>query len=119
MATARRKLSFKNVSSVVVQLLHSIKYNVDVPFANMTMSAGHPFGHGPSSGNSGLATMMAGAHYQSQSNAERTIEALNGASGKKTAPTHTASGGRKPFKVCPEIFTFDRSSDVLHKPVGS
>lgn len=32
-------MSFKNVSSVVVSLLHSIKYTVDVPFANMTMSS--------------------------------------------------------------------------------
>jgi hypothetical protein len=28
----RRKLSFRNVSNVVVQLLHSIKYSVEVPF---------------------------------------------------------------------------------------
>ncbi|VVC99301.1 unnamed protein product [Leptidea sinapis] len=34
----RRKLSFKNVSNVVVQLLHSIKFNVDVPFSNMAAS---------------------------------------------------------------------------------
>ncbi|XP_037089607.1 Ca(2+)/calmodulin-responsive adenylate cyclase-like [Pollicipes pollicipes] len=36
-STQRRKLSFKNVSNVVVQLLHSIKYSVEVPFSNMTM----------------------------------------------------------------------------------
>jgi hypothetical protein len=29
------KLSFKNVSNVVVQLLHSIKYSVEVPFSNL------------------------------------------------------------------------------------
>lgn len=29
------KLSFKNVSNVVVQLLHSIKYSVEVPFSNI------------------------------------------------------------------------------------
>ncbi|KAG0428144.1 hypothetical protein HPB47_024854 [Ixodes persulcatus] len=34
---AGRKLSFKNVSNVVVQLLHSIKYSMDVPFSNMAM----------------------------------------------------------------------------------
>ena len=34
--TSRKKLSFKNVSSVVVSLLHSIKYTVDVPFSNIT-----------------------------------------------------------------------------------
>lgn len=37
--TNRRKLSFKNVSNVVVQLLHSIKYSIDVPFANMSVAA--------------------------------------------------------------------------------
>ncbi|CAG2123300.1 unnamed protein product, partial [Medioppia subpectinata] len=35
--STKRKLSFKNVSNVVIQLLHSIKYNIDVPFANMAM----------------------------------------------------------------------------------
>lgn len=33
----RRKLSFKNVSNVVLQLLHSIKYSVEVPFAHMAV----------------------------------------------------------------------------------
>ncbi|XP_013777431.1 Ca(2+)/calmodulin-responsive adenylate cyclase-like, partial [Limulus polyphemus] len=32
----KRKLSFKNVSNVVLQLIHSIKFNVDVPFSNIT-----------------------------------------------------------------------------------
>ncbi|XP_060529634.1 Ca(2+)/calmodulin-responsive adenylate cyclase-like isoform X1 [Cylas formicarius] len=36
-AAQRRKLSFKNVSNVVVQLLHSIKYSMEVPFSNMTL----------------------------------------------------------------------------------
>ncbi|KAJ6225324.1 hypothetical protein RDWZM_003869 [Blomia tropicalis] len=35
--STKRKLSFKNVSNVVIQLLHSIKYSIDVPFANMAM----------------------------------------------------------------------------------
>lgn len=37
-SASRRKLSFKNVSNVVVQLLHSIRFNVDVPFSNMAAS---------------------------------------------------------------------------------
>ncbi|XP_044753181.1 Ca(2+)/calmodulin-responsive adenylate cyclase-like isoform X3 [Coccinella septempunctata] len=36
-AAQRRKLSFKNVSNVVVQLLHSIKYSMEVPFSNMAV----------------------------------------------------------------------------------
>ncbi|XP_071520790.1 uncharacterized protein [Panulirus ornatus] len=36
-STHRRKLSFKNVSNVVVQLLHSIKYSMEVPFSNMAI----------------------------------------------------------------------------------
>jgi len=37
-AAQKRKLSFKNVSNVVVQLLHSIKYSMEVPFSNMGAS---------------------------------------------------------------------------------
>ncbi|XP_076361646.1 adenylate cyclase 1-like [Tachypleus tridentatus] len=33
--STRRRLSFKNVSNVVLQLIHSIKFNVDVPFSNI------------------------------------------------------------------------------------
>ncbi|XP_057653494.1 Ca(2+)/calmodulin-responsive adenylate cyclase isoform X4 [Diorhabda carinulata] len=36
-AAQKRKLSFKNVSNVVVQLLHSIKYSMEVPFSNMAL----------------------------------------------------------------------------------
>uniref|UniRef100_A0A182SWT7 Uncharacterized protein n=1 Tax=Anopheles maculatus TaxID=74869 RepID=A0A182SWT7_9DIPT len=52
----RRKLSFRNVSNVVVQLLHTIKYSVPVPFSHMaTGGAGSPYpstsgGAGSSSG---------------------------------------------------------------------
>ena len=35
LAAKGRKLSFRNVSNVVVQLLHTIKYSVPVPFSNM------------------------------------------------------------------------------------
>lgn len=41
-AANRRKLSFRNVSNVVVQLLHSIKYSVPVPFSHMTHPASYP-----------------------------------------------------------------------------
>merc|ERR1740128_910323 len=40
-ANQRRKLSFRNVSNVVVQLLHSIKYSVEVPFSHMASSSIH------------------------------------------------------------------------------
>lgn len=32
---SRRKLSFRNVSNVVMQLLHTIKFSEPVPFSNM------------------------------------------------------------------------------------
>ncbi|KAK9747495.1 Adenylate cyclase, conserved domain [Popillia japonica] len=38
-AAQRRKLSFKNVSNVVVQLLHSIKYSMEVPFSNIALQS--------------------------------------------------------------------------------
>nr|CAD7592707.1 unnamed protein product [Timema genevievae] len=44
-AAQRRKLSFKNVTSVVVQLLHSIKYSMEVPFSNMALPTGDPKAH--------------------------------------------------------------------------
>jgi adenylate cyclase 1 len=31
----RRKLSFRNVSNVVLQLLHTIKYSVPAPFSHL------------------------------------------------------------------------------------
>ncbi len=31
----KRRPSFKMVSNMVIQLLHSIKYSVEVPFSNM------------------------------------------------------------------------------------
>lgn len=37
----RRKLSFRNVSNVVVQLLHTIKYSVPVPFSHLSTPNGN------------------------------------------------------------------------------
>lgn len=37
----RRKLSFRNVSNVVVQLLHTIKYSVPVPFSHLSAPNGN------------------------------------------------------------------------------
>lgn len=36
----RRKLSFRNVSNVVVQLLHTIKYSVPAPFSHLATTNG-------------------------------------------------------------------------------
>ena len=36
----RRKLSFRNVSNVVVQLLHTIKYSVPAPFSHLATTSG-------------------------------------------------------------------------------
>ena len=35
MSGGKRRPSFKMVSNMVIQLLHSIKYSVEVPFSNM------------------------------------------------------------------------------------
>lgn len=50
-AANRRKLSFRNVSNVVVQLLHTIKYSVPVPFSNLANNG--PFQ--PGSGGMGVS----------------------------------------------------------------
>ena len=34
--TGKRKPSFKMVSNMVIQLLHTIKFSMEVPFSNMT-----------------------------------------------------------------------------------
>lgn len=47
----RRKLSFRNVSNVVVQLLHTIKYSVPVPFSNVVSQ---PYPGSSSSGGPGV-----------------------------------------------------------------
>ncbi|XP_062538681.1 Ca(2+)/calmodulin-responsive adenylate cyclase isoform X2 [Armigeres subalbatus] len=53
-AANRRKLSFRNVSNVVVQLLHTIKYSVPVPFSHMaTGGSPYPGGGGGSGGPAG------------------------------------------------------------------
>jgi adenylate cyclase 1 len=36
LAGGKKKPSFKMVSSLVVQLLHSIKFSMEVPFSNIT-----------------------------------------------------------------------------------
>lgn len=51
-AANRRKLSFRNVSNVVVQLLHTIKYSVPVPFSHMA-TGGSPYPGGGGGGSSG------------------------------------------------------------------
>ncbi|XP_055618682.1 Ca(2+)/calmodulin-responsive adenylate cyclase isoform X2 [Toxorhynchites rutilus septentrionalis] len=53
-AANRRKLSFRNVSNVVVQLLHTIKYSVPVPFSHMA-TTGSPYPGGGGSGPSGAS----------------------------------------------------------------
>uniref|UniRef100_A0A182KG21 adenylate cyclase n=1 Tax=Anopheles christyi TaxID=43041 RepID=A0A182KG21_9DIPT len=65
-AANRRKLSFRNVSNVVVQLLHTIKYSVPVPFSHMaTGGPGSPYpstsgGAGPSAGPGGPGCSSSG-----------------------------------------------------------
>lgn len=40
-SASRRKLSFRNVSNVVVQLLHTIKYSVPAPFSHISSPNSH------------------------------------------------------------------------------
>uniref|UniRef100_A0A1I8NAQ5 adenylate cyclase n=1 Tax=Musca domestica TaxID=7370 RepID=A0A1I8NAQ5_MUSDO len=55
---SRRKLSFRNVSNVVMQLLHTIKFSEPVPFSNIATgsfpsSGGNASGRGSTSGGDG------------------------------------------------------------------
>lgn len=57
---SRRKLSFRNVSNVVMQLLHTIKFSEPVPFSNIATgsfpSAAAALGGGAARGSSTDAT---------------------------------------------------------------
>ncbi|XP_055591200.1 Ca(2+)/calmodulin-responsive adenylate cyclase isoform X2 [Uranotaenia lowii] len=60
-AANRRKLSFRNVSNVVVQLLHTIKYSVPVPFSHMATGPGSsPFPGGSAIGGPGAGAANSG-----------------------------------------------------------
>ncbi|XP_065083332.1 Ca(2+)/calmodulin-responsive adenylate cyclase isoform X2 [Ochlerotatus camptorhynchus] len=107
-AANRRKLSFRNVSNVVVQLLHTIKYSVPVPFSHMA-TGGSPYpgtgsgGSGPAGGPGGgmfldknarkvlhLQRMLHASPYQAH------IAAAGGAIGESTglmAGARAARGG--------------------------
>lgn len=50
----RRKLSFRNVSNVVVQLLHTIKYSVPVPFSHLAAPQPNHLGSSQNSSVTGL-----------------------------------------------------------------
>lgn len=50
----RRKLSFRNVSNVVVQLLHTIKYSVPVPFSHLAAPNSSHLGSSQSASVTGL-----------------------------------------------------------------
>lgn len=55
---SRRKLSFRNVSNVVMQLLHTIKFSEPVPFSNIATGSfpstgGNAGGRGSTSGGDG------------------------------------------------------------------
>lgn len=50
----RRKLSFRNVSNVVVQLLHTIKYSVPAPFSHLNAPNANFLSPSQNSSNVGL-----------------------------------------------------------------
>lgn len=53
-SASRRKLSFRNVSNVVVQLLHTIKYSVPVPFSHIATPNSQYLGSSHNSSVNGL-----------------------------------------------------------------
>lgn len=91
-STSRKKLTFKNVSSVVVSLLHSIKYTVDVPFSNISMALQDPNGDDPT----GIREKFASSFQ-----AATVLNSNSAASGTSvTIESSDSSGGgkiRKPF----------------------
>ncbi|XP_055390218.1 Ca(2+)/calmodulin-responsive adenylate cyclase isoform X2 [Condylostylus longicornis] len=68
---SRRKLSFRNVSNVVMQLLHTIKFSEPVPFSNMATGS-YPSSAGSASGTA--ATGDKGSRKRGSRISERSIE---------------------------------------------
>lgn len=76
----RRKLSFRNVSNVVVQLLHTIKpYSVPAPFSHLA--------------NTGTGFSNESAGGSSPENKTRQV--------RKNFPFQLSYTGKKLFKICP------------------
>lgn len=72
-STGRKKLTFKNVSSVVVSLLHSIKYTVDVPFSNISIALQDAHGDDPGGIREKIASSFAAATVLNLNNPSATI----------------------------------------------
>ncbi|KAJ6638235.1 Ca(2+)/calmodulin-responsive adenylate cyclase [Pseudolycoriella hygida] len=107
-AANRRKLSFRNVSNVVVQLLHTIKYSVPVPFSHMAS------GQYPGS-SSGTPAMFCEKNARKVMQLQRALHAPDGGG---VGSANTASNERnkvtekfkRPFKK--------RHSSVYHQPTN-
>ena len=94
-STGRKKLTFKNVSSVVVSLLHSIKYTVDVPFSNISIALQDADGHDPTGIREKFASSLQAATVLNLNSAG----SASGTSVTLESGDSTSAGGkiRKPF----------------------
>uniref|UniRef100_A0A182JI16 adenylate cyclase n=1 Tax=Anopheles atroparvus TaxID=41427 RepID=A0A182JI16_ANOAO len=107
-AANRRKLSFRNVSNVVVQLLHTIKYSVPVPFSHMaTGSGGSPYpstsGACSSSGGPGSSGNATGGGSGSGAGGGMFLD-------KNARKNKVTDKFKRPFKK--------RHSSVYHQPTN-
>ncbi|XP_052862291.1 Ca(2+)/calmodulin-responsive adenylate cyclase [Anopheles cruzii] len=109
-AANRRKLSFRNVSNVVVQLLHTIKYSVPVPFSHMATGGG-----GGSPYPSTSAGAVGGGPGCSGAGGAGATSSSNGAGGglfldKNARKNKVTDKFKRPFKK--------RHSSVYHQPTN-
>ena len=96
-STQRKKLTFKNVSSVVVSLLHSIKYTVDVPFSNISMALQDASGDDPTGIREKFASSLQAATVLN-SNSNATCAGGTSITIESGASDATGTGKiRKPF----------------------
>ncbi|XP_037921658.1 Ca(2+)/calmodulin-responsive adenylate cyclase isoform X2 [Hermetia illucens] len=108
---SRRKLSFRNVSNVVMQLLHTIKFSEPVPFSNMATGSYPSTGSAGGSVNDKNSRKDAVAHLRSilhaPTNGSATVESSTNTERKKTKVTDKL---KRPFRK--------RHSSVHNQPTN-
>lgn len=108
-AAQRKKLSFRNVSNVVVQLLHTIKFSMEVPFSNMAA------GGGPGELKVNAARKDAVLDLQRALHADPTSAGGRGFGGSNSLDLRDIGGKKKVTEKFKRPFK-KRHSSVYHQP---
>ncbi|XP_043069040.1 Ca(2+)/calmodulin-responsive adenylate cyclase isoform X1 [Drosophila bipectinata] len=89
---SRRKLSFRNVSNVVMQLLHTIKFSEPVPFSNIATGS-FPSAVGALGGGVGAVGVVRGSTCESNAGSVQVSE-----KGSRKSQSKVADKFKRPFR---------------------